>query len=146
MTAYVLAVAEDKHYADLAGTITTQRRVRVHPDVEALAVDPNTGEFETMRTICPPVGRGWEYLFGRGGWDADAEIAEIPERFQRRLLRGSVEPGLYDLVIDPTNLFLTIHESIGHATEPRQSPRLRSRLRRNVLRYVRQARFPSIRL
>ena len=26
-------------------------------------------------------------------------------------------PGHYDLVIDPSNLFLTIHESIGHATE-----------------------------
>ena len=29
----------------------------------------------------------------------------------------SVEPGRYDLVIDPSNLWLTIHESVGHATE-----------------------------
>jgi TldD protein len=29
----------------------------------------------------------------------------------------SVQAGRYDLVIDPSNLFLTIHESIGHATE-----------------------------
>ena len=29
----------------------------------------------------------------------------------------SIEPGRYDLVIDPSNLWLTIHESIGHATE-----------------------------
>ena len=29
----------------------------------------------------------------------------------------SVEAGRYDLVVDPTNLWLTIHESIGHATE-----------------------------
>ena len=28
-----------------------------------------------------------------------------------------MEGGDYDLVIDPSNLFLTIHESIGHATE-----------------------------
>jgi TldD protein len=28
-----------------------------------------------------------------------------------------VDPGAWDLVIDPTNLWLTIHESIGHATE-----------------------------
>ncbi len=28
-----------------------------------------------------------------------------------------MEAGDYDLVIDPTNLWLTIHESIGHATE-----------------------------
>ena len=35
----------------------------------------------------------------------------------RRWPRPSVEAGLYDLVIDPTNLWLTIHESVGHATE-----------------------------
>jgi len=29
----------------------------------------------------------------------------------------SVEAGTYDLVIDPSNLWLTIHESVGHATE-----------------------------
>ena len=29
----------------------------------------------------------------------------------------SVEPGRYDLLIHPSNLWLTIHESIGHATE-----------------------------
>jgi TldD protein len=29
----------------------------------------------------------------------------------------SVQAGRYDLVVDPSNLFLTIHESIGHATE-----------------------------
>jgi TldD protein len=117
VTAYVLAVAEDKHYADLSGTITSQRRVRINPDVEALAVDSTTGEFETMRTVAPPVGRGWEYLLGQGGWDGDAEIEQIPELLAAKSAAPSVEPGLYDLVIDPTNLFLTIHESIGHATE-----------------------------
>ena len=29
----------------------------------------------------------------------------------------SITPGRYDIVIDPTNLWLTIHESIGHSTE-----------------------------
>ena len=29
----------------------------------------------------------------------------------------SMEAGTYDLVIDPSNLWLTIHESVGHATE-----------------------------
>jgi TldD protein len=33
------------------------------------------------------------------------------------LAAPSVEAGVYDLVIDPSNLWLTIHESIGHATE-----------------------------
>jgi TldD protein len=114
---YVLAVAEDKHYADLSGTVATQRRVRVQPALEALAVNSTTGEFETMRTIAPPVGRGWEYVEGRGGWDPDSELAELPELLAAKVAAPSVDPGLYDLVIDPSNLFLTIHESIGHATE-----------------------------
>ena len=117
VTTYVLAVTEDKHYADLAGTVATQRRVRIHSDLQALAVNSTTGEFETMRTIAAPVGRGWEYMEGRGGWDPDAELAELPELLAAKVAAPSVEPGVYDLVIDPSNLFLTIHESIGHATE-----------------------------
>ena len=70
-----------------------------------------------MRTLAPPVGRGWEYLTGTG-WDFDAEIAELPGAAGRDSVKApSVEAGRYDLVIDPSNLWLTIHESIGHATE-----------------------------
>jgi TldD protein len=69
-----------------------------------------------MRTLAPPVGRGWEYLEGRG-WDWDAEIDALPDLLAEKVRAPSVEPGLVDLVIDPTNLWLTIHESIGHATE-----------------------------
>jgi TldD protein len=115
VTADVLAVTEDKFYADLGGTEATQRRVRVHPTVEAFAVDPDGG-FETMRTVAPPVGRGWEYLRG-DGWDWDAELARIPELLAEKLRAPSIVAGPYDLVVDPTNLWLTIHESIGHATE-----------------------------
>ena len=116
VTAYVLAVVEDKHYADLSGTVTTQRRVRVHPVVEATAVDAEAGGFETMRSLGPPAGRGWEYLLGEG-WDWDGELARIPGYLAEKVHAPSVAPGAYDLVIDPTNLWLTIHESIGHATE-----------------------------
>jgi len=116
VTAHVLAVVEDKHYADLAGTITTQRRIRLHPVVEAVAVDAEAGGFESMRTLAPPVGRGWEYLLGEG-WDWDEELARIPEYLSEKLHAPTVTPGAHDLVIDPTNLWLTIHESIGHATE-----------------------------
>ena len=34
-----------------------------------------------------------------------------------KLAAPGVEAGRYDLVVDPSNLWLTIHESIGHATE-----------------------------
>jgi len=115
VTAQVLAVTEDTYYADLAGTEATQRRVRVHPVVEALALDADNG-FETMRTVAPPAGRGWEYLQG-DGWDWDGELASLPGLLGDKVRAPSVEAGQYDLVVDPTNLWLTIHESIGHATE-----------------------------
>ncbi len=116
VTASVRAVVEDKYYADLAGTTAIQRRVRIHPTVEILSVDPQTGEFETMRTLAPPAGRGWEYLVGTG-WDFEIELAELPGHLAEKRQALSVEAGHYDLVIDPSNLWLTIHESIGHATE-----------------------------
>src|SRR5262245_48444470 len=34
-----------------------------------------------------------------------------------KLRAKSVEAGPYDLILEPTNLWLTIHESIGHSTE-----------------------------
>ncbi|MGP3950485.1 TldD/PmbA family protein [Streptomyces sp. 7N604] len=114
--ASLLTVQENKFYADTAGTSTTQQRVRLHPQLTAVAVDPESGEFDSMRTIAPPVGRGWEYMTGTG-WDWDAELAEIPELLAEKMRAPSVEAGAYDLVVDPSNLWLTIHESIGHATE-----------------------------
>ncbi len=114
--ASVYAVRENKFYSDTAGTTTTQQRVRLEPELTAVAVDAASGAFETMRTVAPPVGRGWEYLLGTG-WDWDAELAEVPELLAERLRAPSVEAGRYDLVVDPSNLWLTIHESIGHATE-----------------------------
>ncbi len=114
--ASLLTVQENKFYADTAGTVTTQQRVRLHPQLTAVAVDERTGEFDSMRTIAPPVGRGWEYL-GQGVWDWDKELAQIPEFLAEKMRAPSVEAGRYDLVVDPSNLWLTIHESIGHATE-----------------------------
>ena len=117
--AHVLAVREQKFYADARGTSTTQQRVRVQCQLDAVAVDQDGGRFETMRTLAPPAGRGWEYLAGNGArsWDWDAELAELPGLLAARLTAPSIEAGRYDLVVDPSNLWLTIHESIGHATE-----------------------------
>lgn len=114
--AWLRQVQENKFYADLAGTTTTQQRVRVYPEITATAVDRAHGTFETMRTCAPPVGRGWEYMTGTG-WDWDAELEQIPSWLAERTKAPSVEAGHYDLIVDPSNLWLTIHESIGHATE-----------------------------
>ena len=116
-SAHLLQVHECKYYADLAGTRTTQQRVRVHPGFEAMGAGADT--FDSMASIAPPVGRGWEYLTGSGdeAWDWDDEIEQVPDLLAEKLKAPSVEAGTYDLVIHPTNLWLTIHESIGHATE-----------------------------
>jgi TldD protein len=114
--ASLLTVLENKFYADTAGTVTTQQRVRLHPELTAVAVNGATGEFDSMRTLAPPAGRGWEYLTGTG-WDWDAELASIPGLLAEKMAAPSVRAGRYDLVVDPSNLWLTIHESIGHATE-----------------------------
>ncbi|MGH9305195.1 MAG: TldD/PmbA family protein, partial [Acidimicrobiales bacterium] len=114
VTAAILAVAEDSHLATSGGTVADQRRVRCLARVEALSVDEKTGEFETMRTLVPPAGRGFEHVCSG---EIDAELEEMADQLAEKRRAPSVEPGLYDLVIDPSNLWLTIHESIGHATE-----------------------------
>lgn len=114
--ASLLTVQENKFYADSAGTGTTQQRVRLHPELTAVAVDPVTGDFDSMRTLAPPAGRGWEYLTG-DHYDWDGELARIPDHLAEKMRAPRVEAGTYDLVVDPSNLWLTIHESIGHATE-----------------------------
>ena len=113
-TASLPLVQENKFFADLAGTTTTQQRIRLQPSLTAITVSDSG--FATMSSISPPVGRGWEFLTGTG-WDFDAEVAELPSLLAEHVAAPSVEAGRYDLVIDPTNLWLTIHESIGHATE-----------------------------
>jgi TldD protein len=109
-------VVENKFYTDLAGTTTTQQRVRLQPTVEAFGTDEKSGVFDSMRTIAPPVGRGWEYLVG-DGYDWAGEVDRLPALLAEKLAAPTVDAGRYDLVIHPSNLWLTIHESIGHATE-----------------------------
>jgi TldD protein len=113
--AHIKQVRETKFFADLNGTQTTQQRVRLQCQLTALWVDEASGRFETMRTNAPPVGRGWEFL--TNGYDWDSELAQLPGWLAEKSTAPSVEPGNYDLIVDPTNLWLTIHESIGHATE-----------------------------
>ncbi len=113
-TISLFAVQENVFYADTAGTSTTQQRVRAEPSIEAVHVGEQG--FYSMKSVAPPAGRGWEYLTGTG-WDFDAEIAELPALLREHANAPSVVPGRYDLVIEPTNLWLTIHESVAHGTE-----------------------------
>ncbi|MFI9556677.1 TldD/PmbA family protein [Nonomuraea endophytica] len=114
VSARLLQVKEQKFYADSSGTSTTQQRVRLHPGLNAMKASEQG--FDDMSTIAPPVGRGYEYLTGTF-WDWAGELAQLPELLAEKLAAPSVEAGDHDLVIHPSNLWLTIHESIGHATE-----------------------------
>jgi TldD protein len=110
-----VAMGRDRtFYADLVGNEITQQRDRISAALTAIHVSDSG--FEDMRTCAPPAGRGWEYLTG-SGWDWDSEITRLPQLLDEKVKSPSVTPGAWDLVIDPTNLWLTIHESIGHATE-----------------------------
>ncbi|BBZ13296.1 TldD/PmbA family protein [Mycobacterium branderi] len=117
VTAGVTAVKEQTFYADTFGSTITQQRVRIMPGLEAVSVDAAAGEFDTMRTLAPPTARGWEVVAGDEVWNWSDELTEIPALLAEKVKAPGVTPGRKDLVIDPTNLWLTIHESIGHATE-----------------------------
>ena len=113
-SAHTMYVKEQKHYADSYGTSTTQQRVRIQTQIEAISIGEHG--FESMRTLAQPAGYGWEWM-GNSIWNWDAEIDELSTLLGEKVKSPSVEPGKYDLLIHPSNLWLTIHESIGHATE-----------------------------
>jgi TldD protein len=117
VSAGLQAVKEQTFYADTFGSSITQQRVRTMPTLEAVAVDAAAGTFETMRTLAPPSARGWEVVAGDDVWDWSTELAQLPWLLAEKTKAPTVTAGPTDLVIDPSNLWLTIHESIGHATE-----------------------------
>jgi TldD protein len=111
------AAKEQTFYADTFGSSITQQRVRVLPRLEAVTVDAAAGTFDTMRTLAPPTARGWEYVAGDDIWNWSDELAQLPSLLAEKSKAPSAPARPTDLVIDPSNLWLTIHESIGHATE-----------------------------
>src|SRR4029077_12138706 len=87
-------VRECKFYSDGA-TTATQQRIRLHPALRAIAVT-GAGRFDTMRTLAPPAGRGYEFLTGTG-WDFAAELAELPDLLAAQLPETPVEAAHSDL-------------------------------------------------
>lgn len=99
-----------------SGTTAIQWRTQIHPLLHVGAVPRSAGQPATARSLGPPTQRGWEYVEGEG-WDWDAEWARLPEELAQTVCAPDVEPGVYDLVVAPSNLWLTLHETVGHATE-----------------------------
>jgi TldD protein len=117
VSASLHAAKEHTFYADTFGSSITQQRVRVQPMLDAVTVNAAEGTFDTMRTLAPPTARGWEMVADDEVWNWSKELDQIPMLLAEKAKAPSVVPGPTDLVIDPSNLWLTIHESIGHATE-----------------------------
>src|SRR6266542_2123434 len=103
---------EEKTLATTDGTLVTQTFVRVGPGFTATAI--GDGDFQSYNEELAPRGSGWEYIQSLnmpGNAERWASLAA------EKLTARSVDVGRYDLILDPTNLWLTIHESIGHPTE-----------------------------
>ena len=110
----VLFVDEQKHFASTEGSRITQRLVRTYPQFTTTATDRTSGDFQTRPVVDRAQLVGYEYVEDYP-WLADAEQAgrEAVEKLKAK----PVTPGRYDIVVDPSQLFLAIHESVGHSTE-----------------------------
>jgi TldD protein len=133
MTANLFQVNQQKYFASTDGSYIDQDIHRLWAPITATAVDKATGKFRSRAGLAPPVGMGYEYFDVRpehkiraaggvttlynGGYDIVEEAANAGRQARQKLTAKSVDPGKYDLVLAPENLFLTIHESVGHPTE-----------------------------
>jgi TldD protein len=103
---------EEKTLATTDGTLITQTYVRVGPGFTATAI--GDGDFQSYTEELAPRGSGWEYI---QSLDMPGNAEKWANLAAEKLSARSVDVGRYDLILHPTNLWLTIHESIGHPTE-----------------------------
>ena len=110
----IAQVSEEKWFASSHGSRIVQSRTRVFPQFTVTVLDEKNGGYATRDSFAPPRGQGFEYL---RGYDFSAESALAVEQAKEKMAAPSVTPGAMDLVIAPSNLWLTIHETVGHPTE-----------------------------
>ncbi|MGH9798438.1 MAG: TldD/PmbA family protein, partial [Candidatus Polarisedimenticolia bacterium] len=114
VTGFIEQRREDRFFASTEGSLLRQRIVQVAPEYTATARDLHTRKAKT-RTFRPnAVCGGWEFVAGAG---LLANARRVGEEVVGHLKAPPVTPGRKDLVLMPTHLALTIHESIGHSTE-----------------------------
>src|SRR5262245_59070317 len=114
VSSQVLFVDEQKYFASSEGSRITQRLVRTYPQFTTTAAARAAGDFQTRVVVDRAQLVGYEYVEDYP-WLRDAEKAghEVVEKLKSK----PVAPGRYDIVVDPSQLFLAIHESVGHSTE-----------------------------
>ncbi len=108
-------VKQDRNYANTDGSVINQTLIRSWPLFTATAVADDFSDFQNRQaTEVAPMGRGWEYVLKS---DLVGNAQRWGEEAVQKLTAKPVEVGRYDLVLHPSNMWLTIHESIGHPTE-----------------------------
>ncbi len=107
-------VNEQKYLATSDGSRIDQYLIRGNPSFTVTAIDRSTNDFQSVNTLREGQAIGYEYM-SKHDWNAEAK--EAAEHAVMKLKAKSVVPGKYDLVLHPSHLFLTIHESVGHPTE-----------------------------
>lgn len=130
VNSFLFMVNEQKYFASSDGSYIDQDIHRIWPTFFITKIDKTTGKFETRNSLSAPMGMGYEYLYARpqdkiqgvttlykGRYDMIEDARAAGAQAGEKLKAKSVEPGKYDLVLDPSHLWLTIHESAGHPTE-----------------------------
>jgi len=130
MSSVLFLVNEQKYFASTDGSYIDQDIHRIWPAFFVTRVDAKSGKFETRQSLSAPMGMGYEYLQGNPkdqinsvtalynkGYDMVADAKAAAKQAVEKITAKSVEPGKYDLILDPSHLWLTIHESTGHPTE-----------------------------
>jgi TldD protein len=110
----ILCVKEERLVATSEGSFIDQTFYRINPSMNITAISDDGNDFQTRGAVVEPAGRGYEYILGL---DLVGNAPKWAEEAALKLEAPSVEPGKWDLILHPSNLWLTIHESIGHPTE-----------------------------
>lgn len=125
-------VNEQKYFASTDGSYIDQDVHRIWPTFSVTAVDRAAGKFKTRQAMSAPMGMGYEYMDGlaseklegpagitlyRKSYDIVEDAIQAANQAKEMLSAKSVDPGKYDLVLEPNHLGLTIHESVGHPLE-----------------------------
>lgn len=126
----IFSVNEQKYFASTDGSYIDQDIHRIYPNFTVTKIDKASGKFFTRRSLSSPVGLGYEYLEPSNTGKVSGVVTRYKDRYDiledikaatadanQKVTAKSVEPGKYDLVLDPSHLWLTIHESVGHPTE-----------------------------
>ncbi|MEL1263531.1 TldD/PmbA family protein [Pseudoxanthomonas putridarboris] len=125
-------VNEQKYFASTDGSYIDQDVHRIWAPMTVTAIDKATGKFRTRDGLSAPMGLGYEYLDGDAAqkfatpngvinyglsYDMKEDAIASARQARAKLTAPSVKPGKYDLVLDPSHTWLTIHESVGHPLE-----------------------------